>query len=426
MLDVAIIGAGAAGLGAGKAALSKGLSFTVLEAASMAGGRARTDTTRLGTPYDLGCRSLVLCAANPFVAYAKSTGSRLRLSSEQTAFHDGTRFLNAEEHATATMDFERHDAKLAAAHAKIVKATSPPDQSQADVIDPSDPSARYFLKLMELDFCASATSVSLADPAHTVALGTEEAEVIDGYGALILSAAADVPVALDCPVSAIDISGRYAVLDTPKGQIEARTVLVTVSTAVLAAERIALRPGGWPNQKLAAIDAVPTGSVTKVGLRFKPGSLASICNQSEGGPTASSFVYCLTSEAENICWYLSPGDLATGYMGGEFSRNLALAGEDAQVDFALNHLCLLLGSSVRDAVIASCATPFDREPWIDGGLSYCRYGAGNQREALAAPIDDRIFFAGEACSLDHPATAHGAWLTGEAAIERIAELKEVG
>ncbi len=102
------------------------------------------------------------------------------------------------------------------------------------MIDPSDPSARYFLKLMELDFCASPTSVSLSDPAHTVVLGTEEAEVIDGYGALILSAAADVPVALDCPVSAIDLSGRYVVLETPKGRIETRTVIVTVSTAVLA------------------------------------------------------------------------------------------------------------------------------------------------------------------------------------------------
>lgn len=46
MLDVAIIGAGAAGLGAGNAAFSNGLSFTVLEATSMAGGRARPDTTK--------------------------------------------------------------------------------------------------------------------------------------------------------------------------------------------------------------------------------------------------------------------------------------------------------------------------------------------------------------------------------------------
>jgi hypothetical protein len=76
-----------------------------------------------------------------------------------------------------------------------------------------------------------------------------------------------------------------------------------------------------------------------------------------------------------------------------------------------------------DAMSGACATPFDRKPWIDGGYAYCRYGTGNQRQALAEPIEDRIFFAGEACSLDEPGTAHGAWLSGGKAIEQIAELQ---
>ncbi len=426
MLDVAIIGAGAAGLGAGMAALSKGVSFTVLEAASHAGGRARTDNTRLGVPFDLGCRSLYGGPANPFAAFAKKTGRRLRPPPERIAFHDGVRFLDAKEQVAAEAELERLEAELMGAHATMTDTASQPDRSQADVIDANDPSACYFLKSIELEFCAAAEQVSLADPAHAV-LGFEDEEVLDGYGALILSAADDVLVAFDCPVSAIDLSGRFVALDTAKGRIEARTALVTVSTAVLAAERLALRPGGWSNQKLAAIEGVPTGSVTKVGFRLKPGTLPPSFGQAPGNALASSFVHCLTTKAENVSWYLGTGggDLATAYMGGVFSRELALAGEDAQVDWTLNHLCQLLGNGVRHAVTGSCATPFDREPWIDGGLAYCRYGAGNQRQALAEPIDDRVFFAGEACSSDHPATAHGAWLTGQAAIERIACLKDI-
>jgi len=73
--------------------------------------------------------------------------------------------------------------------------------------------------------------------------------------------------------------------------------------------------------------------------------------------------------------------------------------------------------------MGACATPFDREPWIDGGYSYCRYGTGNQRPALAEPIEDRIFYAGEACSLDHATSAHGAWLSGGKAIEQIAKIQ---
>ena len=57
MLDVAIIGAGAAGLGAAKAASSKRLKFKVLEATSQIGGRARTDTLRhclMSQPENIG------------------------------------------------------------------------------------------------------------------------------------------------------------------------------------------------------------------------------------------------------------------------------------------------------------------------------------------------------------------------------------
>jgi monoamine oxidase len=65
------------------------------------------------------------------------------------------------------------------------------------------------------------------------------------------------------------------------------------------------------------------------------------------------------------------------------------------------------------------ATPFDLDPWIRGGYSYGRLGYGNQRAALAGPVDDRIYFAGEACSLEFPASAHGAFQSGIAAVARL-------
>ena len=422
MLDVAIIGAGAAGLGAAKAAILKGLSFKVLEAASFLGGRARTDTARLGVPYDLGCRSLYGGSDNPFLAFARETGSRLGPAPANIAFHDGVRFLDAKETDAAKAGIERFEADLLSAHEKASNSSSLQDRSQVAIVDPSNPSARYLLQ-SDHPSLAAAADVSLADPGYT-SLAIESGEVLDGFGALILRVAADVPVAVDCPVSAIDLAGRHVVLDTPKGRIDARTVVVTVSTAVLAAERIALRPGGWPDPKTAAIEAVPTGSLTKIGFRLKPGALPPGFTQVHGDTVAGSLVSCLMREPENVFWLLGTGggNLATAYLGGVFSRDLALGGEDAQIDWALRHLSGLLGSSIQQSVMGACATPFDREPWIDGGYSYCRHGAGNQRPALVEPIGDRVFFAGEACSLDHPATAHGAWLSGAAAMEHIASM----
>ena len=422
MLDVCIIGAGAAGLGAAKAAHSRGLSYRVLEAASFIGGRARTDYDRLGVPFDVGCRSLYGGDANPFEAYARETGCRLESEPDKTLFFDGTDFLDVDNTATAIADFERLESDLIAAHDEFTAAGAAADRSQADAMERESPAADYFRQAVQIEFTASADEISLADPAHRV-LATAGEAVIDGYGALIQRCAGDIPVETSCPVNAIDLSGHGVKVETPKGQIDARTVLLTASTAVLSAGRIALRPRGWPERKLSAIDALPMGSVTQIGLRLADGMLPGELVQVQGDSVERSFVYCLKEAPQCLFWLLGAGqgDLAIAWLGGDFSRDLALQGEDAQADWAIQQLGSLLGNDVKQSVIGSCATPFDREPWIGGGYAYCRFGSGNQRSVFAEPIDDRIYFAGEACSLDHPGTAHGAWLSGIAAIDRIAD-----
>ncbi len=256
MLDVAIIGAGAAGLGAARAAKARGFSFRVLEAASFTGGRARTDKTRLGVPFDVGCRSLYGGEDNPFYVFARDMESELEPVAENIAFFDGGRFLDTRETQAAIVDFERLESDLIGAHTSFVETAGVADRSQAEVIDSSCIAADYFRQAIHIEFTAAAEVISLADPMHRV-LATSGEAVIDGYGALIQRVCADIPVDTNCPVSAIELSGRDVVLDTPKGRVAARTVIVTASTAVLAAERIALRPNGWPNRKLAAIDSLP-------------------------------------------------------------------------------------------------------------------------------------------------------------------------
>jgi monoamine oxidase len=419
MLDVAIVGAGAAGLGAARSATSKGLSFRVLEAASFIGGRARTDTTSLGIPYDLGCRTLYGGSNNRFVAYAKETGARLSPPIDKMAFYDGSQLLDAKSTASMNEYYERTSETLLAAHESATTKTHSPDSSYADAMRVDSRYAHYF-RMSEHPSLAPAADVSIADTGCT-SLAITGDEVLDGYGNLVLSAAADIPVVTDCPVSAIDLSGNCIALETPKGKIEARTVIVTVSTAVLAAERIALRPGGWPDWKVAAIEAVPTISMTKVGFRLGAGTLPSEFTTVHDNQVSGSYVMCAADAPENIIWQLGVGggELATAYIGGQFSRDLAISGEAAQIDWASQHLRGMLGNSVLDAVIGACATPFDREQWIDGGNSYCRSGTGNQRPMLAEPIDNRVYFAGEACSINSPGVVHGAWESGRIAIERI-------
>jgi monoamine oxidase len=58
------------------------------------------------------------------------------------------------------------------------------------------------------------------------------------------------------------------------------------------------------------------------------------------------------------------------------------------------------------------------DPFARGSYSYALPGKADCRGMLAAPVDDRVFFAGEACSRSDYSTAHGAYLTGVAAADQ--------
>src|SRR5712671_8007121 len=70
-VDVAIIGAGAAGLGAARALENSGLSVIVLEARDRVGGRAHTILPAPGIIFDAGCGWLHSADRNSFVEIAK-------------------------------------------------------------------------------------------------------------------------------------------------------------------------------------------------------------------------------------------------------------------------------------------------------------------------------------------------------------------
>jgi monoamine oxidase len=85
--------------------------------------------------------------------------------------------------------------------------------------------------------------------------------------------------------------------------------------------------------------------------------------------------------------------------------------------FAAAELSRLLGNNIRRQIAPLAATAWLQDPWSRGSYSYALPGHAGDRAALAAPIDNRLFFAGEATSPNFFSTAHGAWLSGLAAAE---------
>src|SRR5437588_669341 len=72
--DVAVIGAGAAGIAAARRLIERGRSVRVLEARERLGGRAVTLETAGGGPLDLGCEWLHSADRNPLTELARRSG----------------------------------------------------------------------------------------------------------------------------------------------------------------------------------------------------------------------------------------------------------------------------------------------------------------------------------------------------------------
>jgi monoamine oxidase len=112
------------------------------------------------------------------------------------------------------------------------------------------------------------------------------------------------------------------------------------------------------------------------------------------------------------------------FFGGRFAAQLERDGIEAMAAFAADELAELFGSDIRRRLSPLAASFWRADRFARGSYSYARPGQADQRAVLAAPVDDRVFFAGEACSRNDYSTAHGAWLTGVAAAGQVLNARQ--
>ena len=406
LVDVVIVGAGAAGLAAAKSAGAHGLSFVLLEASHRIGGRARTEDFVPGQPFDLGCHWMHSASINPFVDIADRLGFRYRREHgwKDVIHHHGA-FLDGDR----TRDV---NALVEADERAIVEAARHGDPALADVMNTRSPWAPYHAYWRSLESSCDPDQTGVAD---FVAYDEtdENWPVIDGYGALVAAWGADVPVTLDAAAQRVVMTHDGVAVETPRGTIAGRTALITVSTNVLASGRIVFEPE-LPSWKTTAAQEVPLGVHNKIAVLLDAASPALPDPQ---------FLTAMTRDHDvPVVLNVRPHgyDYVVGTTAGRFGDSLERAGRDASVEFLVEHLKAVFGSSIARCLTGRViVTSWRGDPWTLGAYSAPRPGQAHQREVLARPIDDRLFFAGEATTRNTFATCHGALLTGRRAVGKI-------
>jgi monoamine oxidase len=406
-VDLVIVGAGAAGLAAAKAAQARGLSFHLIEASHRIGGRAYTEEMAPGMPMDLGCHWMHSASLNPFVAIADRFGFHYRRDGawRMNGFA-GSRRLTEAEHAEIHRGMAANYAAIGAA------AERGEDIAVSEVMDLENRWAALYAYWFSLGTSNDIDQISTIDVAAYNDTD-ENWPLREGYGALVARWAAHIPVTLNAPAERIRWGSGGVVVETPKGSVEGKRLLITVSTNMLASGRIRFDPP-LPEWKLAAASDVPLGVHNRIGIML---------NSDPFGPDAPTSATIMLDRDAPIATQLRPFgfNYVVGVTGGRHGAWLERAGPAASVDYLTEHLVAAFGGDIRKALSSrTIVTAWAGDPWTLGSYSSALPGASHQRAALARPVDDILYFAGEACSREFAGTCHGAYLSAMAAVDAMA------
>jgi monoamine oxidase len=419
---IAVIGAGAAGISAARTLRAAGVEVVVYEARDRAGGRVWTDTSMAPHPVELGAEFVhgervatwdwirefdapTTGAAHAYEMWFHHDGHLLDREAANVAF--GTDPLFAIERLT------RHWTRAGRPEASLDRVLELwPETSQRPLTEEGRKLiANYVAELAASDLEQLGTHRAATPQA-------EEPErlinfrLLDGYSSLIARAVAGLEIKYETPVARLRWDDGSVEVSTRSGLERFDRAIVTLPLGVLRRETVEFEPA-LPRPKREAIERINAGHISKVVLRF----------DEVYWPQDMTFLW--TPQSTQLWWRPGQGQQAeapvvTAFFGGSAAAALEDATPEEAIAEATQQLEQILGRPLRPHLLGGRYIAWGREPHTWMGYSSLPPGGSGLRESLAAPVGV-LHFAGEATSLQHAATVHGAIESGKrAALEVLA------
>jgi monoamine oxidase len=424
--DVVIIGAGVSGLTAASELRESGLSILILEARDHIGGRVWTrHEPGLSAPVELGAEFIHGRVPQAFELLHEVGKAALDTSGAHWTLRDGKLVQNTEDLFG--------DIQNALKRSKVLEE---PDVTFQSWLDSSE---RYGLSKEAATMArAFVEGFDAADPdrvsTHSIAQEWGEGGMLDapqfrplgGYSSVLSALAGslerdNIRLQLQTVVEAVRWKRGTVEIDASRFDktftIKARTAIVTLPLGVLQAGSVRFIPDLAAKQR--ALDGLAFGPVLKLSLRFRKAFWEEI----DGGQYSGASFFHSADTAFPTFWTSLPlrSPLMTAWIAGPKAAQLSAREMPYIIDKALESLSTIFGGKAPDefGLEAAYLHNWQTDPFARGAYSYIAAGGSDARSVLAAPLEDTLFFAGEATDTHEGSTVTGALQSGARVAQEI-------
>jgi monoamine oxidase len=421
--DVVVIGAGAAGLAAARTLAGRSLRVMVLEGRDRFGGRVwSVPSGSAAVPAELGAEFIHGRAEETMALLRDAGTAAVDAGGESwTCGDDGDPRRDDDGAIPATSIFEWTRELTRDESVDRFLRRFEDDNAMRKTVG----AARAFVEGFEAADPAIASAQAIADELRS-GVDFASARPLGGYRPMFerlrdACVTAGVRMHLSTVVRRISWRRGAVAVDADNGRGEERTIharaaVVTLPVGVLrhiGDETEVVFDPGLPAAKREALRHIEMGHAVRVALWFRTAFWERIRN---GRYRDGAFFRCLGQPFAGY-WTQLPvrSELIVAWAGGPKATALRGAPHAELIGRALDGFGALFGESAlaRDEFEGGVMHDWGHDPFSRGAYSYIAVGGGDARAMLAAPIDDTLFFAGEATANDgQGGTVNGALETG--------------